>query len=371
MLVHLLGDAFVVERPHRGVVVQWIAQFDRGHCRRQLCQECVLNPALNEDALPRCTTLPGAKEAAGNRSFRGAAQVRILEDHDRAVAAQLQHHVLAGGPPGDRSAGFGRADEADAGHQRMACDLIADHRAGAGHQVHGACREVGLGQALHQLHTDRRRRTGRRPDDGIAPGERRGDELGRHRQRPVPRGDHAVDAPGNPQGKDQLILGHRRDDIGLQAFDVFGGDSEILDGFADFAERFRLVRLPLVEAEPSGQLLAPLLHDVGHPVQQGRPLEGAEPGHRRPCPVRRLDGARGISPGAFRQGGDHLAGRRAYRLEGGFAFRVDPPAAHEHLERRGFFDDLHRAPPDPASTGSSLSLVICGSYNGSPTTPAG
>src|SRR5207249_10536816 len=124
-------------------------------------------------------------------------------------------------------------------------------------------------------------------------------------------------------------------------------------------------------AEPASQRLAPALHDVGHPVQQDRPLEGAEPGHGRPPPMRRLDGERRISPGAFRQGGDHLARRGAYRFEGGLALGVDPAPAHEHLQGRGFFDDLHRAPPAPASIGSSLSRVICGSYNGSLTTVAG
>ena len=49
-----------------------------------------------------------------------------------------------------------------------------------------------------------------------------------------------------------------------------------------------------------GEVVAVALHRLCHPMQQSGAVEGAEPRHRGPRPVRRLDGTRGIGPGPFR-----------------------------------------------------------------------
>ena len=90
-----------------------------------------------------------------------------------------------------------------------------------------------------------------------------------------------------------------------------------------------------------GQLFAPLVHHIRDPMQQRGPVEGAERSHGRARSVRRLDGTAGVGPRAFGQLGDHLAARRAPRLEGFAALRVDPPAVDEHLERFDFVRDFH------------------------------
>ena len=75
--------------------------------RGQLFDEAILNIALDEDPLAGRAALASAKEAADDHAFDGAVEVGVFEDHDRAVAAQLQHDMLAGRSPRHRASGFG------------------------------------------------------------------------------------------------------------------------------------------------------------------------------------------------------------------------------------------------------------------------
>ena len=368
VLVHLQRDRLVVQRPHGGGVVEGIAQPNLVDRFREPIDERVLETALHEDPLARCAALPCAEEAADDHALDRAIDVGVLEDHDRAVATELQHDVLAGGTSRHRAPGLGRADEADAGDQRVAGDLVAHHRPRAGHEVDRARWQIGFGQALHELHGDRRGRRGGSPNDGIAAGQRRGDHLGGHRQGPVPRCDHPVDPPRDAEGEDELVLAHRGDDIGLEPLDVLGGDPEVLDRLTHLADRFRFVRLALVEAQPVGQVLAVALHRLRNPMEQGRSVEGTEPCHRRSRLVCRLDGARGIGARPFGEGGDHLTGRRADGVEGLTTFGPDPSPADEHLECLRFLDDFHECGQPPqtlacsiASLRTSMKVLSCSS----------
>ncbi len=89
------------------------------------------HPRLHQEPLARRAALPGAQVGGLERSLGGELQVGVVEDHHRAVAAELEQLGLARGPRRDLAAGLHRADEPHAGHQRMADHGVADHRARA------------------------------------------------------------------------------------------------------------------------------------------------------------------------------------------------------------------------------------------------
>ena len=158
--------------------------------------------STNSSRTSRCTSRrspavqlwPAQRKQAVTVASAARVEVGVVEHDERAVAAQLEHARLAGGRLGDLRPGLGRADEADAVRAGVAGDLVADDRARAGDQVEHARRQVGLGDALGERDRGDGGRRRRRPDDGVAARERRRDQLGRHRVRPVPRRDHADDA---------------------------------------------------------------------------------------------------------------------------------------------------------------------------------
>ena len=331
VLVHLRGHAFVVEWPQRGVVRERIAQPERARRVRQAGHELVADRLLDQDPLAGGAALARAQVAAHDCAFHGASDVGVCEDDLGAVAAELEHHVLARGPPRHRRPGFGRADETDSVHQRVACHLVADLGSGAGDQVDRAGRKVGFDDAFHQRHRDHAGRGGRRPDHRVAGREGGRDQLRGHRQRPVPGRDDAVDPTRVVLGQDELARAGRGQHAAFQAFQVLGGDAEVLDRLLDLADGLGLQRLALVEREQVGQLVPPSRDGVGDPVQPHGTFEAFEAGHRRASLVGGLDRALGVGAGALGDLGDDLAGRRAVGVKELAALGLDPPAFNEHL----------------------------------------
>ncbi len=87
-----------------------------------------------------------------------------------------------------------RAGEGDRGNIRMLEQGLADHRAGADHEVEHAGRNAGAGDDLGERMCRARHQLGRLEHDGVAVAERRRDLPGRDRDREIPGRDHADDA---------------------------------------------------------------------------------------------------------------------------------------------------------------------------------
>ena len=109
--------------------------------------------------------------------------------------------------------GGDRADEPDGRACRGSRRSRRRRPAGTGHQVEHPRREVGLRDALG--HADRADAGGGRgrQHHGVAVRERRRDDLGRHRVRPVPRADDRHDPERHAVQEDALAgVDRRRDD---------------------------------------------------------------------------------------------------------------------------------------------------------------
>ena len=151
----------------------------------------------------------GSTETGRRVAEAAAGKAAVLELGGNGPVVVLEDGRLSGRGLGDLPAGLGRADEADAVRPGVARDLVADHRAGAGDEVEDARRQVGLRDTRRECGAAHRRGRRRRPDDGVAGRERRGDQLRRHRVRPVPGRDHA-DHAARPAHEQHALAGRER-----------------------------------------------------------------------------------------------------------------------------------------------------------------
>ena len=142
---------------------------------------------------------PECEIAAYEQNIAAIADVAVVEEHERRLAAELEEHALHGRARRghDLAADRRRAGErhdVDVGVRRQ---LGADRVVGRREHVHDAGRDVGrLGDELAERER-RPRRVGRALEHDRAAGRERGRELReRELDRVVVRGDRADDAGG-------------------------------------------------------------------------------------------------------------------------------------------------------------------------------
>ena len=209
--VELGRRRLVVQRSHRRLRVERVAE---PHTRLRRLDHPLgeLRPhaCLHEEPLARRAALPRAQVGGLERRLRGELQVGVVEDHHRAVAAQLEQLGLARGARRHLAAGLHRADETYAGDQRMPDHGVTDNRAWPGDEVEHASGQTRLLKDLGQQRATGRRGRRRDPDDGVAGGQRRREDLGTHRVRPVPRADDADHAERHPRGEHPAVRRGRR-----------------------------------------------------------------------------------------------------------------------------------------------------------------
>ena len=105
VLVHLGRHRLVVERAHRRLVGERVAEDDLlGDRAGQLLHVLVVDRAVHEDALAGRAALAGAQEAGHQRRLDGGVDVAVVEQHEWAVAAHLQQRRLARRGRGHRGA---------------------------------------------------------------------------------------------------------------------------------------------------------------------------------------------------------------------------------------------------------------------------
>ena len=163
LLVLLGGD----QRPHLGVGVEPLADLDLPGLVGDPLDDLVIDLALDVQARARAAALALVEEDAVGRTRDRDLQVGVLEEHLRALAAQLERDLLqvARGRLHDQLADLGRAGEGDL----VDAVVGSDRRAGvseAGHDVDHAVREPGLHHQLTESQRRQRRLLGGLEHDG-------------------------------------------------------------------------------------------------------------------------------------------------------------------------------------------------------------
>src|SRR5690606_27928305 len=82
---------------HVGVLVQWVADFERLHARDQVFHEIFVFFAMHVNPLHRNARLSGVGKAAPRDPTRGVTNVGVVVDDDSRVAAEFQRDHLASG----------------------------------------------------------------------------------------------------------------------------------------------------------------------------------------------------------------------------------------------------------------------------------
>ena len=148
-----LERLLVDERPDDRVVLLRIARLEPLRLLDQPVDEGVGDATLDDDLPCRHADLALVEERAEGSGVDGVVEIRIVEDDERVVAAELEHDPLevASGRLGDLPSRVRRAREVDAAHGRMLGELLADRSRLArtvGDDVEHSRREAGLGEDL-------------------------------------------------------------------------------------------------------------------------------------------------------------------------------------------------------------------------------
>ncbi|EAU67297.1 hypothetical protein STIAU_4929 [Stigmatella aurantiaca DW4/3-1] len=341
-LALLLGD----ERPHLHPLPVRAAHLNGGDRARQVRHEPVIHLGPRVDAARGGAVLPRVVEAEGAHPGHHACQVRVVEDDDGGLAAQLQvgaldalrgglEHLLARGHvPGERNHA----------HLRLA-DERRPHRLPASrHHVDDAGRKQARDE-LGQLQQRQRCLLRGLDDHRVARGHRGAQLPCRHHQRVVPRGDgghHAHRIPANHAGVARGVLPrgqarHAARRAREEAEHVGHRRNLIVEG--------RGVRLAAVARLQPGEVRSLGLDGIGELEQQrGAILRGrARPGGEGL--LRRLHRRLNLRRRGLRHAGDHLAGGRGedvlHRALARHELPVDELLAIELLAIHGGSPECH------------------------------
>ena len=172
-----------------------------------------------------------------------------------------------------------------------------------------------------------------RPDDRVAAGQRRREQLGGHRVRPVPGRDDPDRAARAAHQHHALARRERVRQLAAEALGVLGRHPPVLDQLVDLVVGLRAQRLALVERQRAREVVAAaldLVADRVHLAPRARRRSAATSprtrGSRRRSPAGRPSG-RPAGPA------DRLAGGRARGLDRLAGGGLPPLAVHEHASR--------------------------------------
>ena len=289
-----------------------------------------MDSLVDEEQLPRRAALTGAEEGRAQARLRGCAEIGVVEDDHRPVAAHLEQQRLAGGPSRDLVPGLDRSDEGNSLRAGARGHLVPDDRARPRDHAEDARRQLRVDDALGEL--DRADRGAGRwyPHDRVARGERRSEHLGRHRVRPVPGRDDAHDSQRDSVDEHALPGVGRRRHRPVEALRVGRGLAEVLDQLVDLGVGLGVERLALVERQRPREVVAALDDQLCDAVERRRTLERRP---RRPV-ARGSVGSRyrpsRVLPRPFGDGADRLARRRTRCLQSRPRLALGPGAAYNH-----------------------------------------
>ena len=304
-----LGDLHVVQdlpvlrrrrdRADVGVRQHRIALACRAAQLGDALAEFLADRVLHQEARARDAGLAGGGEDAGDGARRGGAQVAILEDDVRGLAAQFERHAFQC-PCGlrvDLRAGAVGTGEGDLGDAGVIYERGTRFLAVAGDDVEHAVREAGLLGEGGEFERGRRGELRRLHHHRAARGEGRGAFPGDEQQGRIPRGERRHDT-------DRLVP-REGEMVGL--VDRHDGALNLVGETAEVAPPFGIV---VDLSQHLGEQLAVVAHlDFGQSLRVGRDQIGEL--HHQLAPAGRRHGGPRSFPQRERRdrhGAVHVAG---------------------------------------------------------------
>ena len=256
---------------------------------RHAFDELVRDAAVGDEPRARNADLPGiAREGAEDGAGHGVAVRHVGEHHLRALAAELQRHLLRaarGRRLHHRDAGAGGPRERELADVGVPGQRAARDPTRALHDVEDAGRHAGLCREFGEAHEREGRHLGGLDDDCVAGRERRRDLPGGHDQREIPGRDSTDDAVRFRDDEAELVGAGRRH-LAAELVGIFGEEADPLGRERHVpGERVtdRAGRTDGFEARQRGRVG---VHEVGPAAQDTRAVA------RRPArPVRAGEGA--------------------------------------------------------------------------------
>lgn len=286
------------QRPEVGARGEGIADPDARHEGGGLLDERVVEGPLHVRARGGRAVLPGVDERTGDGSVDGGVEIRVVEDHEGCLAAQLQVEALDGGGRdlGNALADGGGPREGRHGHVRVTDEMLAGDLPRAGDDVDDTVWDAGLGGGLREHQRGERGQLGGLQDDRVARGDRREDLPGGHLEGIVPGRDGADDADGFTAYVRRVVAGVLTGGLPLQVPCGTGEEGRVVNRSRDVELTGELQRLAALEGLGAGEVVRALGEYGGETVQRVGALAG-----RGPRPARER-GARGG------HGGVHVVG---------------------------------------------------------------
>jgi hypothetical protein len=315
--VHLVDGAPVDQRSDVDAILGAPPHRQRPHALRQGLGERLRDRAVDEEAVGGHARLADVAHLGGHGAVDRRVEVRVLEDQEGRVAAQLHGHAQdpLGGLGHQRAAHLRGPRE-----RQLAGPLVGEQRAHhlaggrGGDHVEHAVGQPALAGDLGQPQGGQGCQGGGLDHRGAAGGERRTDLAGRHRQREVPRGDQQAGPHGAAGGQDAPVAAGRGQVAPVRAHRLLGVPPQELGAVGDLALRL-LQRLAHLERDEQRQLVGALDHRVEDPAQQLGALagRGALPAGLRL--VRRRQRGVAVTGIGIGHAGQHLVGGRVQHVE--------------------------------------------------------
>ena len=305
----LVELALVHHRADVGTLLERVIDFHAFQPLDQRSDELVVY-AFSHDQTGRCgTTLAGGKIRAIDRAFHRDLQVRVVEHHQRVLAAHFELNLGHASDclGGHLLAGLDRAGEADRIHAPVVDQHFAHHAAAAHDETEHALRNTrvdedpgnGMCRTGHQI--------GGLEHHAVAVGQGRSDLPGRNRRRKIPRRDDADHADRFASEFDVDSGAHRWQQLTRAAQYLAGKEFEHVAGPRHFANTFG-ERLAFLAREQLPEFVLARDDLVAHLVEQVGPGLHAEV---RPCREGRAGGLHcplGLHLVGLRVLGDDVAG---------------------------------------------------------------
>ena len=246
-----------------------------------------------------------------------AFEIRVREDDQRAVRAELEREALDPRDAADLLPHRRRAREADLPHPRIGTQRGAELGSRARDHLDRVLRQPGVEQRARQEDRRQRRLPCRLENHGVARRKRRSHLVGDEQRGEVERRDRDDDAARLAQGERELAGTVRgrvdRNGLAVQARPLGRARPQERRDPGGLASRLD-ERLADLRRDRAGELLEATLEQVRGAPEDVRPLEGGEPAHH----PRAVDGGRdrplGVVAVRHRDGADRLAVERAAHL---------------------------------------------------------
>ncbi|HYB47821.1 MAG TPA: NAD-dependent succinate-semialdehyde dehydrogenase, partial [Streptosporangiaceae bacterium] len=328
---HLGPGRLVDQRPYVGALVQARPDLHGVQAGGELAAELVGDRLVHVEAVGGGARLTAVAHLGDQRPLHGGVDVRVLEDDEGRVAAQLHRGVHHG------VGRFAQQDPAHlggAGERQLADPGVVQHRRdnrarlARGQHVDHAVGHARLGQQASDGQRGQRGLRGRLEHDRAAGRQRRADLAGGHRGREVPRRDQHRDAHRLAHDQDLVRPGRRLHQHAFHPHRLFGVPAEELGRVGCLGPRVTQ-RLAVLGGHQLREGLGMLGHQLEGPAQAFRalPRRGRGPAGQRA--LGRADRVQRVLDGAVRDLHERVLGGGVDDAERAAVPSADPLTADQ------------------------------------------